>query len=241
MNYTIILDSPAKPHNLGSICRILENFGSPNLSIVNNMVDLTSLAFQKAAKHSREYIRNALFCNSLDEALQSVSYSIATTRRFAENSPVRMSFDPESIKWSELGSNPAIVFGSEKYGLSNEQIQQCDFVVTIPTASENPSLNLSHAVALICYQAYRNLHSDLRIPEYQPAGQELKEQLEKSFEIYTERFLRPEKVGVTQKTFHNLIGRSKISGGEASNLIGAFKAWHYHIKKLEDEIEKLKN
>ena len=239
MHYSIVLVSPAKPQNLGSICRLLENFGSPGLVIVDNQVDLSSLAFQKTAKHAREYIQQAIFVNSLEEALQKTSFSIATTRRFSETSASRMVYEPESIKWSELGSNPAIVFGSERYGLSNDQLLQCDLIVSIPTDQKNPSLNLSHAVALMCYQAYRSLTLDTRLPDYQPAGKELRNQLEQSFELYISRFLRPEKVHVTREIFHNLIGRSMISQGEASNLIGAFKAWQYHVQKLEKELAKL--
>lgn len=235
MQYSIILVSPAKAQNLGSICRLAENFGSPGLLIVDNQVDLSSLQFQKTAKHAREYIYKAKFFDTLEEALQETSFSIATTRRFSETSAKRMVYEPELIKWHELGSNPAIVFGSEKYGLSNEQLLACDLIVSIPTSPTNPSLNLSHAVGLMCYQAFRNLSEDTRLPEYQPAGNELRSQLENSFEEYAMRFLRPEKIQVTKEIFHNLIGRSMMSRGEASNLIGAFKAWKYHVHKLENE------
>ena len=241
MNYSIVLVSPAKPQNLGSVCRLAQNFGSPRLVIVDNQVDLSNLAFQKTAKHARDYIEQALFFNTLEEALKETSFSIGTTRRFSETSAKRMVYDPDLIKWSELGSNPAIVFGSEKYGLSNEQLLTCDLIVSIPTAPENPSLNLSHAVAIMCFQAYKNLTQDTRLPEYQPAGKELRTQLEQSFEEFANRFLRPEKIHVTQEIIHNLNGRSMISSGEASNLIGAFKAWKFHVKKLEDETLLLKD
>ena len=239
MQYNIILVSPAKAQNLGSICRLSENFGSPDLLIVDNQVDISSLGFQKTAKHAREYIENAKFFDTLEEALKETSFSIATTRRFSETSTTRMVYDPEIIKWNELGPNPAIVFGSERYGLSNDQLLQCDLIVSIPTDEKNPSLNLSHAVALMCYQMYRNLSQDNRLPEYQPACNDLRTQLEQSFDEYAKRFLRPEKIHVTEEIFHNLLGRSMISRGEASNLIGAFKAWKYHVRKLESEINKL--
>lgn len=241
MNYSIILVSPAKAQNLGSICRLAENFGSPELLLVDNQVDLTSLAFQKTAKHAREYIQKAKFFNTLEEALKETSFSIGTTRRFSETSAKRIVYEPESINWNELGPNPAIVFGSERYGLSNEELLQCDLIVSIPTDEKNPSLNLSHAVALMCYQAFRNLTEDTRLPDYQPAGHNLREQLENSFDLYAKRFLRTEKIHVTEEIFHNLIGRSKLTMGEASNLIGAFKAWRYHIDKLEGEIKQLQS
>lgn len=219
----------------------MENFGSPNLLIVDNQVDISSLAFQKTAKHAREFITNAIFCSTLEEALKETSFSIGTTRRFSETQTHRMVYEPETIKWNELGPNPAIVFGSEKYGLSNEELLECDLIVSIPTDPRNPSLNLSHAVALMCYQAYRNLTPDTRLPEYQLAGNGLRKELEQSFDQYATRFLRKEKIHVSEEIFHNLLGRSMISEGEASNLIGAFKAWKYHVNKLEKEIQKLKS
>ena len=97
MQYSIILVSPAKPQNLGSVCRLAQNFGSPKLIIVDNQVDLSSLAFQKTAKHAREYIHGALYFDTLEEALHETSFSIGTTRRFSETSAKRMVYEPDLL------------------------------------------------------------------------------------------------------------------------------------------------
>ncbi|MHA2363660.1 MAG: RNA methyltransferase [Candidatus Hodarchaeales archaeon] len=239
MSYTVILVKPSRPSNLGSICRILENFECSQLILVSNQVDLTHLEFQKTARHARNIIENALFVDTLPEALKHVTYSIGTTTRFSgDRNPKRIAFYPEEIPWNAGGDSPGIIFGPENYGLSNEDIYLCDFLVTIPTSERYRSMNLSHAVSILTYHAYRHLlidqESSGQIILHTPATFQLKKQLLITFEEYVKRFCLSEKHRITNEVFRNFFGRSNITAREATTIIGALKAWKFHFKNLKE-------
>ena len=123
------------------------------------------------------------------------------------------------------------MFGPENYGLTNEELHLCDMLITIPTSPEYSSLNLSHAVSILCYSAFNNTQEKQYL--HQPASFEIKEQLKISFSEYIDKFYDKNKQSIPISTFHNIIGRSRITEGEARNLIGAFKAWKFHVDQLE--------
>mgnify|MGYP002826358459 FL=1 len=67
-----------------------------------------------------------------------------------------------------VGGKTAYVFGPEDIGLTNQELHECDLLVTIPSWEGYPILNLSHAVSIICYTWYANIHSsELRESEQQ--------------------------------------------------------------------------
>lgn len=240
-DYTVILVKPSRAQNVGSICRLIQNFGSPQLIIVKNEADLESDEFRNTARHAKEYVSEIIHVNSLAEALKmNISYSIASTARQAVMSTTRISFTPKEIPddfWKQIGSNPALVFGNESYGLNNIDIALCDYLVTIPTSNKYASINLSHAVGIMCHEFYVNYILTEQEEIYESAPFELKQQLEQSYALYAERFLRKERIHISREIFHNLIARSRITEGEASNLIGAFKAWEFHIRRLESKLK----
>lgn len=234
LDYSIILVQPSRPQNVGSICRLSRNFGNPNLIIVNNEADLTSDDFMKTARHAKNMVSDIIHHKSLKDALKNnITYAIAMTARQTSTTTSRITFPPSDIPWNEVGSHPALVFGSESYGLSKDDVSLCDFLVTIPTNETYSSLNLSHAVAIMCYELFTSCtNSSNEINQYEPASFILKQKLEQSFSRYANTFLK--KPHVSMEIFHNLIARSRITEGEASNLIGALKAWEFHFNQLQD-------
>ena len=224
MKYSIILVQPSRAGNVGAVCRLVQNFGNPRLIIVDNQADLDDNAdFRRPARHAKDLLSNIIHVKTLEEALKmNISYAVATTARQAVISTSRICFTPSEIPWQDLGKHPAIVFGSESYGLDNNDIAKCDYIVTIPTSSEYSSINLSHAVAIMCHYFYTYYLGETQAITYEPASYELKQQLEKSFSQYADRFLRKERRHVSKEIFHNLIG--------------AFKQWEFHIKKLENKM-----
>lgn len=231
-NYTVVMVRPSRPQNLGSVCRVLQNFGSPQLVVVGNEVDLTSVTFQKTARHARNYVEEALFVDTLEEALGDLTYAVATTaRNSGERNPRRVCAYPEDIPWSEVGSRPGLVFGPESTGLANDEILQCDLVVMVPTDPRYVAMNLSHAVAVLSYHAYRATTADENLRGqalHEPAALRLKDQLDRTFERYVDQFCTPEKRTVILETFHNVLRRGNPTEQEVLTLIGAVRSWEWH-------------
>ena len=141
------------PGNIGSTARAMKNFGFANLVLLNPRQRglLDSL---RMAGGAVDVIEKATIVGTLREAGAGVEHAVGFSRRIRDlKKPV---VAPEEFR--ELLNGPwrqrrvALLFGSEKFGLSNAQIQLCERIVTIPTSPDSPSLNLAHAVAILCYE-----------------------------------------------------------------------------------------
>lgn len=97
---------------------------------------------------------NARVCADVSEAVADCGLVVGTTAR-ARRTAWRVVEPREAAKVINAAAqtgNVAVVFGAERSGLSNEQMQQCQLLVTIPTGSSYASLNLAMAVQLMCYE-----------------------------------------------------------------------------------------
>ena len=151
---SIILVRPQLPENIGMVARVMHNFGLKDLIVVsprNNWLNNKSI---NAAKKATKIIKNIKVYNDLEIALSNFSYVVATTnrRRYLEkNSTNDFKFIKRKII---VNKKTAILFGPENSGLSNEDLRLSDIIFTIETSSKSNSLNLSHAVTILCHKIF---------------------------------------------------------------------------------------
>jgi len=148
----IVLVRPRNPNNIGSVARAMNNFGFKELVVVAPHPPVWD-EVRTSAIGSETVIANARVVPKVLDAVTDCSVVIGTTdaRRVAGQTP--QEFVDAGI-WKNERS--AILFGSEKSGLSNQDLSYCSNVVSIPTSPECPSMNLSHAVAVIGYEFCRS-------------------------------------------------------------------------------------
>jgi tRNA/rRNA methyltransferase len=165
-NITIVLNRPKYPGNIGSVARAAKNMGIGRIAVVKRgdpgLPDLAGAAageeIRRMATHfASDIVEGITFHDRLKEALAGFHYVVGTTSRFGSaRQPV---IGPAEMvnRLIDLSRNNrvAIVFGPEDFGLSNEELQYCHDFVAIPTAEELKSINLSHAVMIICYEIFR--------------------------------------------------------------------------------------
>lgn len=153
MNLYFILIEPAVPENIGAAARAIKTMGFRSLWIVN------SKQYQEEkAKHlahgANEILENARYFSTFKEMLSELDFSVATT---SKSRSVRFEYLEGKNLHSFLSqktnivNNTGIIFGREKYGLSNEELKQCDIISSIPQINNYPSLNLGQAVMLYAY------------------------------------------------------------------------------------------
>lgn len=179
----IILDHPDECRNIGSACRAMANNDITHLRIVGRKEDYDAEKVHILAIHAAYIFDNAEFFDSLAEAVADCSIAAGTTRRrgkkrkgklllpeefaktagIASGSPVENGEKDafECKKQQSSGAKVAVVFGNERTGLTDEQLEHCPVGVTIPSSSNFGSLNLSHAVQIICYHLFREKNSYL--------------------------------------------------------------------------------
>ncbi len=156
-----ILVEPKYEGNIGAIARSSKNFGVRRLVIVNG----PSLGEEarKYSMHGYDLIENAIFVKSFKEALEEVDHCVGTSgiSGSAEKAYLRNPMGPEGmVRWSRtVKGEIGLAMGREDFGLSREEMELCDVMVTIPANPEYPILNLSHAAAVLLYEIWKGSSS----------------------------------------------------------------------------------
>jgi TrmH family RNA methyltransferase len=153
----IVLVSPRNPLNIGAAARAMSNFGFTNLRLVNPY----DVAFKEArsAVRSRHILERAEVFDSVAPAVADCTLVVGTTALGNRDVHIplhRLEAAGALIK-TRLSSSPvALLFGSEKFGLSNEDMSYCHWLLRIPTREEHGSMNLGQAVAICLYELRRD-------------------------------------------------------------------------------------
>ena len=155
----IVLVEPEHDGNIGAVARCMMNFGITDLRIVGRD-GVWSEETRKRAKNAQEVLDGAKLVDTLQKGVSDCSIVIGTSgkREEGEKTALRHFLLPDELpdRLSDVEGRVAVVFGPEGKGLLNEQLRMCDILVTIPTWEGYPILNLSHAVAIICYSWFIN-------------------------------------------------------------------------------------
>ncbi len=151
----IVLVEPRGAFNIGSVARVMKNMGITELALVRPVEFRNDDGF-KGAVGARDVLENALIFDSLESAIKDTNLVIGTTRRAGKGRRISYTIEelPEKIFPVLEKGKVSILFGREESGLSNRETDLCNILVTIPSSKDFPSLNLSHAVAVVCYKLF---------------------------------------------------------------------------------------
>ncbi len=155
MNLRVVLVSPRNPLNIGAAARAMSNFGVFELRLVNPY-NVAFLEAKSAVKASR-ILKDAREFETLAEAVADCSLIVGTTsigNRALEHPLRRLETGGKMI--AKAAGPVALLFGSEKFGLANEDMSYCHWLMRIPTREEHGSMNLGQAVAVCLYEIVRN-------------------------------------------------------------------------------------
>jgi TrmH family RNA methyltransferase len=154
-NIRIVLLRPTHPGNIGGAARAMKNMGLASLTLVAPEQFPHPEATARAAG-AADVLERARVCETLDDALQGCHLVIGASarERRIEWPPLA---PPEGAAMLRAGARRgpvALLFGQERTGLMNEELDRCRFVVTVPTDPRYPSLNLACAVQILVYEIY---------------------------------------------------------------------------------------
>ncbi len=153
-NVTVVLVEPQGPLNIGSVCRAMMNFGFSDLRLVNPRTDHLCDEARRMAVKAGTLLEGAQNFSSLDKALLDCHLALATTRRFGKYREDFLHPDQAAgylLPWTEKG-RVALVFGREDKGLTTDELDLCQRLITIPTDDRLPSMNLAQSVVLCLYE-----------------------------------------------------------------------------------------
>lgn len=164
-NISIVLVEPQSSGNIGSVARAMKNTNLSNLILINPTDYKNDEAYKMACK-ADDVLLGAKVFTKLSDAIKDSSLVIGTTRRKGRmRYPVLTFYDvlPQIIQVTQK-NKVCFLFGREDKGLSNEELKLCSNIVEIPTNKNYPSLNLSHAVFLVCYEIFKATPSPFPLP-----------------------------------------------------------------------------
>jgi len=166
LNWRMVLVRPRNPLNIGAAARALANFGLLEMAVVAPF-EPTWKEARSAAVGAKTVIARALAVPTLVDAIGDVTLVVGTTTGSRRNLGREVLPLPELAAWlrhRNARGRAALLFGSEKTGLSNEDMSHCHALVRIPTTLDCPSMNLGQAVAVCAYELARTGIVSVRPP-----------------------------------------------------------------------------
>lgn len=150
-----VLVETSHPGNIGAAARAMKTMGFSQLVLVkprfgDAVQQEEAIAFASGAQ---DVLANARIVDTLEEALENCNFAAALSARLREFSPPVLT--PRLLAAdlaAKPGMNAALVFGSERYGLSNDVVALCNVLINIPANPDYSSLNLAQAVQLLAYE-----------------------------------------------------------------------------------------
>jgi len=157
-NIDVILFRPKYPENIGSVARACLNMGCGQIVLVDPWNWDQGKALPLATHHAGHLLENIRIHGTLAEALAPYSFAYGTTARtggWRQGIQTPEEAAPRIVEQRNAGGTIAIVFGPEDKGLTNEETDLCNQLLTIPTTDNLTSLNLSQAVMVVLYECFK--------------------------------------------------------------------------------------
>jgi len=223
---TIVLVEPQEPGNIGAVVRAMANFDIDRLIIINPKCNHLHEDSRRRAVHATKILERAKVVKSFS-SLKKFDYVIGTTGQMGTDYNITRSplHPDEFAKKIQKQNNIAIVFGRESSGLTNKELNKCDFIVTIPSSKKYHSLNLSHAASIIFYELYKELGKNKITNHIPPATKKEKEIIIENFNkiLDTIEFSTKEKKQTQKLVWKKLFSKAMLTKREAFAVIGLLK------------------
>jgi tRNA/rRNA methyltransferase len=236
----VVLVEPQLGENIGMVARAMANFGLIDLRLVNPRDGWPSEKARAAASSADHVIDAVRLYDSVEAAVADVTYLLATTARPRDSyKPVR---GPETAARemrarSAAGQKVGMLFGRERYGLSNAEVGLADEIVTFPVDPAFASLNIAQAVLLMSY-SWRAAGAEdataprFAAPEAPPAEKadlyRLLDHLETSLSR-TGYFHPPEKRDAMVQNLRTMLTKAGFTEPEVRTLRGVLRAFDYEM------------
>jgi TrmH family RNA methyltransferase len=223
----VVLVSPRNPLNIGAAARAMSNFGFSEMRLVNPY----DVAFREArsAVKSQGILEQAREFKTVGEAVADCALVVGTTskgHRLLEHSLRRLEMGGRIIRKGLAKKSIALLFGSEKFGLSNEDMSHCHWLLRIPAREAHESMNLGQAVAVCLYEIIRSPAAAAAKPDpKRPASAAELERFTAMLEEVLEHsgYVHPRVEGSTELKLRRLIRRMNLNAHDAEVWLGILR------------------
>ena len=238
----IVLVGINHPGNLGAICRTMLNHGFDKLTMVNPKCSPNDEEARNRAKHSGRILDSVKIFDSLDDATLSSSLVVGTSGKREVGSKILKRHFVLPWEFAEMLRNfdgkVSLIFGEEGKGLSTDDLNKCDILLTLPTWEGYPIANLSQAVGHCVYELHRDrvIHGTMvrGVAKHRKLSPELRQILKQSIDEFA-LSLDSDKKDLIGDVIDRAILRGLPIDSEAERMIGAFVQATTALQKMSGD------
>ena len=235
MNLSVVLVSPRNPLNIGAAARAMSNFGFTDLRLVNPY----EIAFREARSAvgpAASVLSEAQEYKSVAEAVADCTLIVGTTavRHRELNHPLRrLEYGARLIRKELATGRVALLFGTEKTGLSNDDLSHCHWLMHIPTREQHISMNLGQAVAVCLYELMRD---PKKAVSREPKGPRATAgEIERISSVLLEAlhvsgYVNPISIASTEERVRRMVRRLNLSPEDAEVWVGMYRQMLWKMK-----------
>jgi tRNA/rRNA methyltransferase len=238
MSLSVVLVSTRNPLNIGAAARAMANFGFSDLRVVNPY----DVAFREArsAVGAAPLLARARSFSSVAGAVADCTLVVGTTsvgHRGLQHPLRRLEYGARLIRRAMPATGVALLFGSEKFGLTNEEMAHCNWLLRVATASSDLSMNLGQAVAVCLYELVRDSRAVRAEPaKFKPAAAGDLEQITRLLlEVLGESgYVNPKTAASTDDKVRRLVRRLAITGRDSGVVLGMLRQILWKIRESSE-------
>lgn len=235
-NLRVVLVDARNPLNIGAAARAMSNFGFRHLRVVNPY----DVAFDNArsAVGAAAVLGAAEKYETVAEAVADCALVVGTTavgHRDLQHSLQRLEVSAPIIR-AHLASGPcALLFGSEKFGLSNQDMSHCHWLLNIPTREEHFSMNLGQAVAVCLYELMRDPAALAEPEQGSPASSAELERIHETLltALRASGYPKLNSSDTFQAALRRMVWRLRLHQGDAEFLLGMLRQMVWKLGKKD--------
>lgn len=233
----VVLVEPSNPLNIGAAARAMSNFGFLQLRVVNPY----HVAFREArsAVGAAPVLANAEEYKSVADAIADCTLVVGTTavrHRELHHSLRRLEAGGRLIRKELATGRVALLFGTEKTGLSNDALSYCNWLMNIPTREQHISMNLGQAVAVCLYELMRDPKKAAptkkeKSDEPASAGEVERISTVLLEALHASGYVNPISVTSTEERVRRMVRRLKLSSEDAELWLGMYRQILWKVKR----------
>jgi tRNA/rRNA methyltransferase len=234
----VVLVRTRNPLNIGAAARVMSNFGFLRLRVVNPY----EVAWREArsAVGASAVLASAEEFKSVAEAVANCALVVGTTaaaRRELQLPLKQLEEGARLIRKQPASSRVALLFGSEKTGLSNEDLSHCHWLMRIPTREQHPSVNLGQAVAICLYELSRDRKASRQSEKQKPATAGEVERITGMLldALHASGYLKPHSAAPTQEKVRRMVRRLNLSASDAEVWLGMLRQMVWKIRSGKEK------
>lgn len=214
----------------------MKNLGLSRMVLVNPQTALTDET-RHLACGADDVLENAQRADTLGEALATFHLSVGTSSRSVEWIPTVLRPSELASKLTEFSADQriALVFGPERTGLTNEHLQHCQWLTTIPTDPDFDSMNLAHAVAIVAYEVREQFCAPSLGRALQRADLAQVEDFVSGLQRCLDEigFLNQQNPQQVMATLRQILSRASLEDRDVSILRGIVRQWGWYARRLK--------